>query len=255
MARSLGFERRFDGGRDAGGVRSGAAAAGADDVHGRVMRAVGVVLALIGGFGIVLTMGVFVLSSVCWEYCEDEPTVGHSLQIALPFGVAHARVPHRGRASVDAGAWLVAARARRGDRLGRARRAADVGGRRALGGDRGRPARGYRAPRAGGRVAVRDRVRGRGGCEFSVGACRSLAGGRVRGRLRTEGVAPAVLRRRLPHPVRPRDRVARRARGLGLPGRRRAMRSRWRCCWRRRSRRCCWARGCSATAARATGTY
>ena len=40
------------------------------------MRAVGVVLALIGGFGIVLTMGVFVLSSVCWEYCEDEPTVG-----------------------------------------------------------------------------------------------------------------------------------------------------------------------------------
>ena len=31
------------------------------------MRAVGVVLALIGGFGIVLTMGVFVLSSVCWE--------------------------------------------------------------------------------------------------------------------------------------------------------------------------------------------
>ena len=52
------------------------------------MRAVGVVLALIGGFGIVLTMGVFVLSSVCWEYCEDEPTVGHSLQIALPFGVA-----------------------------------------------------------------------------------------------------------------------------------------------------------------------
>jgi hypothetical protein len=38
------------------------------------MRAVGGVLALIGGFGLVLTMGVFVLSSVCWEYCEDEPT-------------------------------------------------------------------------------------------------------------------------------------------------------------------------------------
>jgi hypothetical protein len=69
------------------------------------MRAVGVVLALIGGFGIVLTMGVFVLSSVCWEYCEDEPTVGHSLQIALPFGVvtlafltaaAHHLTPGRG---------------------------------------------------------------------------------------------------------------------------------------------------------------
>ena len=68
----------------------------------------------------------------------------------------HARVPHGGRASLDAGAGLVAARARRGDRLGRARRAADVGGRRALGGDGGRAARGDRAPRAGGRVAVRD---------------------------------------------------------------------------------------------------
>ena len=69
------------------------------------MRAVGVVLALIGGFGIVLTMGVFVLSSVCWEYCEDEPTVGDSLQIALPFGLvtlafltaaAHLLTPGRG---------------------------------------------------------------------------------------------------------------------------------------------------------------
>ena len=50
MARSLGFERAARR-RDAGGVRSGAAAAGADDVHRRVMRAVGVFLALIGGFG------------------------------------------------------------------------------------------------------------------------------------------------------------------------------------------------------------
>ena len=61
------------------------------------MRAVGVVLALIGGFGIVLTMGVFVLSSVCWEYCEDEPTVGHSLQIALPFGSSRSRSSPRPR--------------------------------------------------------------------------------------------------------------------------------------------------------------
>src|SRR3954452_1260344 len=52
-----------------------------------------------------------------------------------------------------------------------------------------------------------------------MGACRALAGGRVRGRLRTQGEAPAVLRRRLSHPVRPRSGVARRARGLGLPGR------------------------------------
>ena len=51
------------------------------------MRAVGVVLALIGGFGVVVTMGAFVLSSVCWEYCEDEPTVGDALQFALPFGL------------------------------------------------------------------------------------------------------------------------------------------------------------------------
>jgi hypothetical protein len=69
------------------------------------MRAVGVVLALIGGFGIVVTMGAFVLSSVCWEYCEDEPTVGASLQFALPFGLvalafltaaAHLLTPGRG---------------------------------------------------------------------------------------------------------------------------------------------------------------
>ena len=69
------------------------------------MRAVGVVLALIGGFGLVLTMGVFVLSSVCWEYCEDEPTVGDALQFAVPFGLvtlafltaaAHLLMPGRG---------------------------------------------------------------------------------------------------------------------------------------------------------------
>ena len=69
------------------------------------MRAVGVVLALIGGFGIVLTMGVFVLSSVCWEYCEDEPTAGEALQFAFPFGLvalafltaaAHLLMPGRG---------------------------------------------------------------------------------------------------------------------------------------------------------------
>jgi hypothetical protein len=69
------------------------------------MRAVGWVLALVGAFGIVLTMGVFVLSGVCWEYCEDEPTVGHSLQVALPFGLvtlafltagAHLLMPGRG---------------------------------------------------------------------------------------------------------------------------------------------------------------
>jgi hypothetical protein len=51
------------------------------------MRAVAVVLALIGGFGVVITMGAFVLSSACWEYCEDEPTVGDALQFALPFGL------------------------------------------------------------------------------------------------------------------------------------------------------------------------
>jgi hypothetical protein len=51
------------------------------------MRAVGAVLALIGGFGVVVTMGAFVLSSVCWEYCEDEPTVGDALEFALPFGL------------------------------------------------------------------------------------------------------------------------------------------------------------------------
>src|SRR3954453_20724130 len=51
-----------------------------------------------------------------------------------------------------------------------------------------------------------------------MGACHALAGGRVRGRLRTEGVAPALLRPCLPHSVRPRRRVARRARGLVVPG-------------------------------------
>ena len=61
------------------------------------MRAVGVVLALIGGFGVVLTMGVFVLSSVCWEYCEDEPTVGDALQFALPFGSSRSRSSRRPR--------------------------------------------------------------------------------------------------------------------------------------------------------------
>jgi hypothetical protein len=69
------------------------------------MRAVGVVLALIGGFGLVVTMGAFVLSSICWEYCEDEPTVGDALQFALPFGLvtlafltaaAHLLTPGRG---------------------------------------------------------------------------------------------------------------------------------------------------------------
>ncbi len=69
------------------------------------VRAVGVVLALIGGFGIVVTMGAFVLSSVCWEYCEDEPTVGDALRFALPFGLitiafltaaAHLFMPGRG---------------------------------------------------------------------------------------------------------------------------------------------------------------
>jgi hypothetical protein len=69
------------------------------------MRAVGVVLALIGGFGVVVTLGAFVLSSVCWEYCEDEPSVGDALQFALPFGLvtfafltaaAHLFMPGRG---------------------------------------------------------------------------------------------------------------------------------------------------------------
>ena len=69
------------------------------------MRAVGVALALIGGVGLVLTMGVFVLSSVCWEYCEDEPTAGEALQFAFPFGLvalafltaaAHLLMPGRG---------------------------------------------------------------------------------------------------------------------------------------------------------------
>jgi hypothetical protein len=44
-------------------------------------------------------MGAFVLSSVCWEYCEDEPTVGDALQFALPFGLVTL-------AFLTAGAWL-----------------------------------------------------------------------------------------------------------------------------------------------------
>jgi hypothetical protein len=69
------------------------------------MRAVGVVLALIGGFGIVVTLGAYVLSSVCWEYCDESPTVGEALKFALPFGLvtlafltaaAHLFMPGRG---------------------------------------------------------------------------------------------------------------------------------------------------------------
>ena len=92
---SLGFEGASTAAEMLDGVRSGAAAAGADDVRGGVrVRAVGVVLALIGGFGIVVTMGAFVLSGLGapGKYCEDEPTVGDALQFALPFGLDHARV-------------------------------------------------------------------------------------------------------------------------------------------------------------------
>jgi hypothetical protein len=55
-----------------------------------VRRAVAVVLALLGGALVVITVGAFVISTFCWEYCEpeDAPTFWDGLKFALPFGVA-----------------------------------------------------------------------------------------------------------------------------------------------------------------------
>jgi hypothetical protein len=61
------------------------------------MRAVGVALALIGGFGVVVTMGAFALSSVCWEYCEDEPTVGDACSSLCRSGWSRSRPSPRPR--------------------------------------------------------------------------------------------------------------------------------------------------------------
>ena len=109
MARVAGLARRARRGELLDGVRPGARCrASRRRSRACEVRAVGVVLALIGGFGIVVTMGAFVLSSVCWEYCEDEPTVGDALQFALPFGLITLAFLTAAAHLLDARARLVA---------------------------------------------------------------------------------------------------------------------------------------------------
>lgn len=47
-------------------------------------------VALFGGALVVVTLGAYVLSSFCWEYCEpeDAPSAWDALKFALPFGLA-----------------------------------------------------------------------------------------------------------------------------------------------------------------------
>ena len=53
-------------------------------------RVIAVVLGVLGGGLAVVTLGAYVFSTFCWEYCEpeDEPTVWDGLKFALPFGIA-----------------------------------------------------------------------------------------------------------------------------------------------------------------------
>jgi hypothetical protein len=52
-------------------------------------RAIAVLLGLIAGALSVVTLGAYVFSSFCWEYCEpeDAPTTWDALKFALPFGI------------------------------------------------------------------------------------------------------------------------------------------------------------------------
>ena len=52
-------------------------------------RAVAVLLGLIGSALAVITLGAYVFSTFCWEYCEpeDEPTLWDGVKFALPFGL------------------------------------------------------------------------------------------------------------------------------------------------------------------------
>ena len=73
-------------------------------------RAVAVVLALLGGALAVVTVGAYVFSTFCWEYCEpeDEPTVWDGFKFALPFGDRGDRADDRRRDRSDERArpWL-----------------------------------------------------------------------------------------------------------------------------------------------------
>jgi len=53
-------------------------------------RVVAVVLGVLGGGLAVLTVGAYVFSTFCWEYCEpeDAPTFWDGFKFALPFGLA-----------------------------------------------------------------------------------------------------------------------------------------------------------------------
>jgi hypothetical protein len=52
-------------------------------------RAGAAVLGLLGGALAAATLGAYVFSTFCWEYCEpeDAPTVWDGLKFALPFGI------------------------------------------------------------------------------------------------------------------------------------------------------------------------
>jgi len=52
-------------------------------------RAVAVLLGLLGSAAAVVTLGAYVFSTFCWEYCEpeDAPTFWDGAKFALPFGV------------------------------------------------------------------------------------------------------------------------------------------------------------------------
>jgi hypothetical protein len=52
-------------------------------------QAAAALLGLLGSALAVVTLGAYVFSTVCWEYCEpaDEPTFWDGAKFALPFGI------------------------------------------------------------------------------------------------------------------------------------------------------------------------
>ena len=52
-------------------------------------QAIAVLLGLIASACAVVTLGAYVFSTFCWEYCEpeDEPTTWDGVKFALPFGL------------------------------------------------------------------------------------------------------------------------------------------------------------------------
>jgi hypothetical protein len=52
-------------------------------------RAIALLLGLIASACAVVTLGAYVFSTFCWEYCEpeDEPTTWDGVKFALPFGL------------------------------------------------------------------------------------------------------------------------------------------------------------------------